>query len=77
MYESKESYFYVLDSGPASGITLDADDLNLFALQDFPKNKIELVTKTHNEKIADEFMRTVYKKAPAQRYGCLGKIANA
>lgn len=75
MYESKEGYFYVMDSGPASGITLDADNLNLFALQDFPKNKIELVTKTHNEKIADEFMRTVYKKVPVQQYDCLGKFA--
>lgn len=75
LYESKESYCYVVDSGPASGITIDADNLYLPALNDFPKNKIELVTKTHNEKIVEEFMLTVYKRVPAQQYDGLSKCA--
>lgn len=52
--------FCVIDSGPACGITLNCGTMNLFAVDDFYKKQILLATSADAEKIAAEFISTVY-----------------
>ena len=52
--------FCVIDSGSACGITLNCGTMNLFAVDDFYKKQILLATSADAEKIAAEFMSTVY-----------------
>ena len=50
-----------VDSGPACGLTLNCNTMNLFAVDDFTKKQISLVVSADGEKVAEEFMKTVYK----------------
>ena len=51
-----------MDSGPACGLTLNCNTMNLFAVDDFAKKQISLVVSSDGEKVAEEFMKTVYKE---------------
>lgn len=59
---TKEISFCVIDEGPACGITLNADAMDLTILSDFKKKKITVVTGIDAEGIISEFMRTLYGK---------------
>ena len=56
-----DATFCVVDSGPACGLTLNCNTMNLFAVDDFAKKQISLVVSADGEKVAEEFMETVYK----------------
>ena len=57
-----DTSFCVVDSGPACGLTLNCNTMNLFAVDDFAKKQISLVVSSDGEKVAEEFMKTVYKE---------------
>ena len=59
---TKEISFCVIDEGPACGITLNAEAMDLTILPDFEKKKITVVTGIDAEGIISEFMRTLYGK---------------
>ena len=60
--KTKEISFCVIDDGPACGITLNADNMDLTFLPDFKKKKITVVTDVNAEDIINEFMQTLYGK---------------
>lgn len=56
----RDTRMYVLDSGPANGITLNLDTLNRFAQQPFDARCVPRVVDVKRRDIVNEFMTVVF-----------------